>query len=274
MSKQTKIQSRKLTTATASLASDSPPQSDMPPPVTDTTALIHEVTQSFSNAMDKKLSKISETLERISSTLEGQSKRIAEAEQRVSDVEDTVVGLEARLAEAEKKFKTMTDSVDDMENRSRRDNIRILNLEEGTEGKRPIQFFESWLPTVLSLEASPGTKSRIKIDRAHRSLGPRGARPRPVIIKLHNSRDKPRIIAAVRAKQNLEYEGERIFIHQDLSTAVRERRRAFNTVCRALIEKGIRFNMRFPATLTVHHNGTEHRFDSPGGAETFLNTLE
>lgn len=189
-------------------------------------------------------------------------------------MEDTVAGLELRVAEAEKKIKIMADSMDDMENRSRRDNIRILNLEEGTEGKRPIQFFESWLPTVLGLEGSPGTKSRIKIDRAHRSLGPRGARPRPVIIKLHNSRDKPRIMAALRAKPNLEYEGKKIFIHQDLSNAVRERRRAFNSVCQALIDKGIRFSMRFPATLTVNHNGTEHKFETRRVAESFLNTLE
>lgn len=277
MSKQTKIQSRKLTNtsaANASSASDSPLQDDGPLPIVDTTILIREVTQSFTNAMDEKLSKFSKTLEKISSTLESQSKRITAAEQRVSDVEDTVAGLELRVAEAEKKIKIMADSMDDMENRSRRDNIRILNLEEGTEGKRPIQFFESWLPTVLGLEGSPGTKSRIKIDRAHRRLGPRGARPHPVIIKLHNSRDKPRIMAALRAKPNLEYEGKKILIHQDLSTAVRERRRAFNSVCQALIDKGIRFSMRFPATLTVNHNSTEHKFETRRGAENVLNTLE
>lgn len=95
-----------------------------------------------------------------------------------------------------------------------------------------------------------------------------------MVIKLHNSRDKPRIMAAKRAKSNLEYEGKRIFIHQDLSSAVRERRRAFNSVCQALMDKGICFNMRFLATLTVNHNGTEHKFETRRDAENFLNTLE
>ena len=136
-----------------------------------TAALIREVTQNFGDMMEEKLSKFTETLEKISTTLESQSKRITEAEQRVSDVEDTVTGLQGRLAEAEKKIKLMADGMDDMENRSRRDNICVLNLKESTEGKKTIHFFEGWLPTVLGLEATPGVKSRIKIDRAHRSSG-------------------------------------------------------------------------------------------------------
>uniref|UniRef100_A0A3Q0SXH5 L1 transposable element RRM domain-containing protein n=1 Tax=Amphilophus citrinellus TaxID=61819 RepID=A0A3Q0SXH5_AMPCI len=201
----------------------------------------------------KHTARISETLEKISTNLEGQSKCITEVEQRVSDIEDYMAGLETRLAETEKKVKQMADVMDDLENHCRRDNIRVLNLEEGTEGKNPIHC--------------------IKIDRAHRSLGTRGARPQPVIIALHNSRDKPRILAATRAKPNLEYEGRRIFIHQDLSSAVRERRRAFN-VCKALIDKRIRFNMRYPAVLSINLNGTEHRFQTRSEAEDFLKTLE
>ena len=193
-----------------------------PSPTVNTEALIREVTQNFGDMMEEKLSKFTETLEKISTTLESHSKRITEAEQRVSVVEDTVTGLQGRLVMAEKKIKLMADGMDDMENRSRRDNIRVLNLKESNEGKNPIHFFEDWLPSVLGLEATPGVKSRIKIDRAHRSLGPRGVRPRPVIIKLHNSRDKARIMAALRARPNLEHDGQRIFIHQDLSSAVRE----------------------------------------------------
>lgn len=125
--------------------------------------------------------------------------------------------LDGRLAEAERKIKLMADCMNDMENRSRRNNICILNLKEDTEGKRPVNFFETWLPTVLGLQASPGAKNRIKIDLAHRRFGLRGAHPRPVIIKLHNSSDKLRIMAAMRAAPNLEHEGQRIVIHQDLS---------------------------------------------------------
>lgn len=158
---------------------------------------------------------------RLSTKLEGQSKCITETEQRVSEGEGMMTGLDGRLAEAEREIKVMAYCMGDMENGSKQDNICVLNLKEGTEGKRPITFFETWLPDA---------KSHIKIDRAHCSLGLRGMLPRLEIIKLQNSGDKPRITAAVRQRPNLEYEGQRIFIHQDLSTAVRERRQAFSDV--------------------------------------------
>ncbi|CAI5644697.1 unnamed protein product [Oreochromis niloticus] len=277
MSKQTKIQTRKTTAAMMNSASQTGmlvAVGDQPSPPVDTPALIREVTNSISEVIDQKLSTLSGTLEKISSSLENISKRVTEAEQRISDVEDGVTDLAGRLAEAEEKIKIMAKSLDDLENRSRRDNIRIINLKEGAEGDSPIQFFEAWLPATLGLGNSSTGKARIKIDRAHRGLGLRGAHPRPVIIKLHNSRDKQRIMAAVRAAPELHYDGQRIFIHQDFSYAIREKRRGFNASCRALIDKGIHFRMRYPATLVLNHNGTEHKFDSPKDAQSFINALD
>ena len=203
--------------------------------------------------MEEKFSKLTDTLDKIAGSLEGQAKRITEAEQRVCVVEDQVATLELRLSQAEDKLVTMAEQMDDAENRSRRDNIQILNLKEGTEGEKPLEFFESWLPKLLGLSAAKG---RIKMDRAHRTAGPRSDRPRPMIIKLHNSRDKPRILAAPRKAKNLEHGGSHIFIHQDLSSAVRLKRCSYNDVVRKLIDKDIRFMMRFPARLVIQHNGT------------------
>ncbi|KAK7883962.1 hypothetical protein WMY93_027085 [Mugilogobius chulae] len=281
MSKQTKLQTKKITSANASastshreiLLADDLQQCQTQAPE-DVEALILKVSESFGATMEEKLSKFSETLDKISTTLDDLSMRITAAEQRVSDVEDEVTGLGKRLAEAEKKIVLLVSCVDDLENRSRRDNIRIINLKEGTEGTNPIQFFETWLPSFLGLDKRPSAVTRIKMDRAHRSFWSlQGARPRPVVIKLHNSRDKQRIMAAVKAAPVLEHDGQRITINQDLSSAVREKRRAFNAVCRVLIDKGIRFNMHFPATLTLTHQGATHKFSSPKEAEAFVQAL-
>lgn len=273
MSKQTKLQVKKnAANASAStlLADD---LSYLQPPE-DVEALIKKVSESFGATMEEKLSRFSETLDKISTTLENHSTRITAAEQRVSDVEDEVTGLGKRLLEAEKKIALLANCVDDLENRSRRDNIRIINLKEGMEGTNPIHFFETWLPSFLGLDKRPNRITRIKMDRAHRSLGPRqGTRPRPVIIKLHNSSDKQRIMAAVKAAPVLEHDGLRITFSQDFSSVVREKRRAFNEVCRALIERGIRFNMRFPATLMLKHRGAKHTFTSPKDVEAFIKAL-
>lgn len=130
MSKQTKIQSQKWTNAAAanvSLTTDSPSQSDKLLPTMDTTAL-KDFRDSGKNVHSFR--KPVQTHYRC-------------------DVEDIVAGLEVRLTVAEKNIEEMAVGMDDMENRSRRDNICVLNLEEGMEGKHPIQFFlaahSTWL---------------------------------------------------------------------------------------------------------------------------------
>lgn len=134
----------------------------------------------------------------------------------------------------------------------------------------PLEFFESWLPKTLGLRA---VKGRIKMARAHWTARPRSDHLRPVIIKLHNSREKPRILAAARKAKNMEHEGSRIFIHQDLSNAVRLKRRSYNDVVQKFVDKEIRFMMQFPARLMVQHNGTERSFNSTEEALCFVDTL-
>lgn len=151
---------------------DHPPLPNMAPPsltgasmmetsAMDMSKLVREVIQNISEIMEQKFSKLTDTLDKIASSLEGQSKRITETEQWISAVEDRVATLKLRLAQVENWQVTMANQIGDAENHSRRDNIRILNLKEGTEGEHPLGFFESWLPKTLGL---PTAKTRIKID--------------------------------------------------------------------------------------------------------------
>ncbi|KAL0199037.1 hypothetical protein M9458_007577, partial [Cirrhinus mrigala] len=231
--------------------------------------LTREVTECISKVLDEKLSTFTNVLDAISQRVEDNTKRITDAERRVSDIEDTATSTENKLRETEKLIRTLSEKVDDLENRSRRDNIRILGLKEGFEGSQPSAFFAAWLPKVLELDTAKGY---FKIDRAHRSLGPqRGDRPRPVLIKLHNFADKQRIMSAIKTKRYLEVDGQKVFIQQDFSSAVKEKRRSFNKSCEMLIKRGIRFTMRFPAVLCITYDGQKHSFHCPREAQAFLN---
>lgn len=226
------------------------------------------VTEKIGALMEQKFTELHSSLDKLSSRVEDNVKRITEAENRISDGEDRTTTLENKLTELEQRVKILTDRAEDSENRSRRDNIRILGLKEGTEGNQAVRFFGSWLPDVLGLETKRGL---IKIDRAYRSLGPpKKNYNRPVIIKLHNFSDKQQILAAVRKKGEIIYQGDKINIRQDLSTQVRESRRQFNGVCERLIQRGLRFQMRYPASLCFIFNGEERSFKSPREAEEFL----
>ncbi|KAK5873706.1 hypothetical protein PBY51_018722 [Eleginops maclovinus] len=175
-----------------------PASMDATPPGVDTEALAMEISEyvaeKITTMMDKRFGDLSATLDNITTRLEFNTKRITEAESRVSEAEDNMSAMESRLKGLETRVCSLTERSIDIEGRSRRDNLLIYNLTENAEGRQPVTFFEKWLPTLLNLETKRGI---IKIDRAHRSLAP----PKPnwsraVIIKLHNPRDKIRILAA------------------------------------------------------------------------------
>uniref|UniRef100_A0A3Q3EHW0 L1 transposable element RRM domain-containing protein n=1 Tax=Labrus bergylta TaxID=56723 RepID=A0A3Q3EHW0_9LABR len=217
-------------------------------------AIAQNVTEKISALMELKFAELKSSLDKLSTRIGDNTKRIMETECRISDGEDRTASLENKLAELERRVKTLTDRAEDSENRSRRDNIRVIGLKEGAEGRQAVKFFGMWLPDTLGLETKRGT---IKIDRAHRALGPpKKDYNRPVIIKLHNFGDKQKILAAVREKGELIFQVTRIHIRQDLSTQVREARRQFNGTCERLIGRGIRFQM--PLLQETHLSDAEH----------------
>ncbi|KAE8291358.1 hypothetical protein D5F01_LYC10957 [Larimichthys crocea] len=121
-----------------------------------------------------------------------------------------------KLSEVESKLETALDKIDDLENRSRRCNIRVVGLPEGSEGTNPVAFFRTWLPELLEMNAKGGS---VKLDRCHRALTrrpPPGQRPRAVILKLHNFQDKVRIMQAARKAQSLAYNGAPIIFRRFL----------------------------------------------------------
>lgn len=117
--------------------------------------LLQEVTESIGKLLEEKLAKFVNALEAMTTRVEGNSKRLDEAEGRVSTMEDLLATIKNKLREVEKKLQTLTEKADDMEDRTRWDNIRVVGLKEGAEGEQPVAFFERWLPKILNLDTIP-----------------------------------------------------------------------------------------------------------------------
>lgn len=233
-------------------------------------AIAQNVTEKISALMELKFAELQSSLHGLNNRIDENATRITDAETRISECDDRTSSLERKVAELEKTVKLLDARVLDAENRSRRDNLRITGLKEGTEGTQVVEFFETWLPEVLGLETKNG---RIKIDRAHRGRAPVPPQPgyiRPVILKLHNFRDKGRILAAVKDKEEVIYDGKQVYIRADLSPRVKEARRQFNAACEELINRNVRFQMRFPAMLQYSLDGKDYSFESSKKAQKFL----
>uniref|UniRef100_H3AX75 L1 transposable element RRM domain-containing protein n=1 Tax=Latimeria chalumnae TaxID=7897 RepID=H3AX75_LATCH len=191
--------------------------------------------------------------------------RMTEVEQRVSDIEDEARGKTECIAELETKLSAMAEKMDDLENRSRRNNIRIVGFPEGVEKGNPAAFLASVLPSILQLP--PDT--HLNIERAHRSIGPRPGpdqRPRAFVVKLLQFPTRDRLLRAAREKNRLEWNGNRISLFPDLSKELQGRRQRFNPVRRLLQEKG-------PATMKVTFNGKTSAFADPVEALEFAESL-
>ncbi|KAL7381055.1 hypothetical protein ABVT39_027803 [Epinephelus coioides] len=239
-SRRARPEAKKLLAANTEASMDDGDSMSFEESVADTVS--KTVTEKIGALMEQKFSELHSILDKLSSRVEDNTKRITETENRISDGEDRTTTLEHKLAELEQR--------------------------EGAEGNQAVRFFGTWLPDTLGLETKRGS---IKIDWAHRALGPPKKNcNRPVIIKLHNFSDKQWILAAVQEKGEVTYQGNKIYIRQDLSAQVREAWRQFNGVCERLIQRGLRFQMRYLASLCFTFNGEERSFKSPREAEDFL----
>lgn len=161
------------------------------------------------------------------------------------------------------QVKALQEKSVDTENRLRRNNIRIIGLSERAEGSRPAEFAETFLISLLDLPAMPPT---FVVERAHR-VPPTppipGNPPRPFLLKLLNYRDRDRILAAAREKQDLRFNNAKIMLFPDYSPEVQQRRRSFTEVRRRLRDKGLKLSLLYPSKLRVVDGDRAHFFMDP-----------
>uniref|UniRef100_A0A3B4WX50 L1 transposable element RRM domain-containing protein n=1 Tax=Seriola lalandi dorsalis TaxID=1841481 RepID=A0A3B4WX50_SERLL len=220
--------------ATASLP-DLPPMEEEQQPLLTEDALdpafrqtIQEITANITRVIDEKLGPLSQT-------------------------------VQARVRGLENQIQRMAELIDDLENRGRRKNLRVIGLPEDVEGTNPTKFFASWIPNLLELETKAG---RVKIERAHRTLAPKpgpNQRPRPVLIRFHNFVDKQRVLDAARRKGIVKYQESSIMFFQDLSASILRKRKGFEDVKKRLRDIGAKYMMLYPATLKIIHDGEARR---------------
>ena len=196
--------------------------------------------------------------------------RTGEVEGRVSSLEDVVHPLSATMRTATDELGALRAKLDDLENRSRRNNLRFVGFPEKSEGSRPERFLHQWLRDVFGMEEFSRT---FEIERAHRTP-PRapqpGAPPRSLIAKFLNFRDKVAILRLAREKGPLKFNGNNISIYPDFSAEVQRQRVSFAAVKDRLRNEGLPYAMLFPAKLRIIHEGKAHFCTCPKDAMAWL----
>ncbi|KAJ4938059.1 hypothetical protein JOQ06_002685 [Pogonophryne albipinna] len=115
--------------------------------------------------------------------LQAQRVSIAEAQERISDVEEWKTEVNEVMSVMMEQTRLMQGKLTDLEGRSRRNNIRMFCLPEGTEGSSTAKYMESLLKNELEIPE----ETRLQIQHAHRALARKpseGSTPRSIVTPL------------------------------------------------------------------------------------------
>ncbi|KAJ1198811.1 hypothetical protein NDU88_002650 [Pleurodeles waltl] len=199
------------------------------------------------------------------------------------DVTVRVTGLEQRMGslemqintsqEREQDFLYLRSKLTDMEDRSRRDNIRLLGIPENEEGSDMQAFLSSILPKMTSLDFDPP----LEFQRAHR-IGPKrsdnSSRPRPIIACLLRHNQTRQILQVVRSHGPFRIDQHEIRISADYSKETNERRKAFLALRPRLRKLEMKYGLFDPARMWVTKNGVSKDFYNPDELRLFLDSFQ
>lgn len=200
---------------------------------------------------------------------------IQQLETAANDTQERMEKLESTCAALLESNEELKAKLDDLENRSRRNNIRIIGLPENIEGPQPTAFIDTLLREIFGADAFPTSAIA---DRAHRiataNKKATPPRPRPLIVRIHHFQTKERILKLAREAGSVSFRGSKIYFFPDFSAETSKKRTAFIPVKSQLKNYGLSYRMLFPATLLVtDKEGLRHTFLSPEEATRFVKRL-
>lgn len=196
--------------------------------------------------------------------------RVSNTEKHISALEDENNAASPKVEKLCKEIEILHNQVDDLISRSKRNNLRLINIKEGAEAGGLDDLIDKILRYILDLKE--GEKPP-EVDRAHRAPRPRpdpSQPPRAIFIRLLRWSDRKNILQAAGKKSSLFWEGTRFFVRQDLSARVQQQRAAYSDIIEKIKSKGYRFGILYPARLIITIDGQRLTYGSTAEAETDL----
>lgn len=163
------------------------------------------------------------------------------------------VMVEAHTAQGE-DISWIKDKLADLEDRSRRNNLKLRGIPESVPPSQLLQYAQALFSTLIP----EATASDLLVDRIHRVPKPSflpDDTPRDVLMRVHYYHIKDRILQASRKQKNIPQQYAAIRVLPDLSRHTLQFRRNLMTITKALRNHNILHKWKYPATLSITHNG-------------------
>lgn len=240
------------------------------------TSVAQEVSRLLMPLFDKRLDVLHTSINSALSLITTNAQKISELKNRVTACEIATNTLDQTCSQHQETERALRDKIEDLENRSRRNNLRFVGIPENITGDDLLTFLTTDMLQALGIDLPPDLRS---IERVHR-IGPPNPpgegnrRPRPVIARYLNWSGKERILQAYRRQNDLQVRDRKLLIFQDFSASVSQKRRAFTPICRYLHNKAIRFQLLYPAKLKIQNEGRQLFFEDPTQARRHFNITD
>ncbi|PIO33985.1 hypothetical protein AB205_0123800, partial [Aquarana catesbeiana] len=204
--------------------------------------------EGFVTRMERALRQDIEALQADTAHIGG---RVETLEASVEDITPTLQALQTHCQTQDQRIDSLLDQLDDVENCSRRVNIRIRGLTEATAPKDIVPTLQGVFKQILGREAP----AQIEIDPAHMALRPLlddPDKPRD-ICKLHKYSLKERIMH-VRGVRHMDFDGAKLSVFPDLSRHTLMQRRALKPMLEVLQKAYLVYCWGVPFSLSGHHS--------------------
>lgn len=218
-----------------------------------------DITQEMKDEFDSFKKDINTKLAETANELASHETRLEEAEKRLEEMERWNLAAKDALIQSLQQQRNIQTKLADLEGRSRRNNIRIFGLKEGSEGNSVLQCVEDLLRAELSLPPD----SALNIQRAHRALVPKPGPekpPRSVVVNFLQFSTKEMVLKAAW-KKKVVHQDKQLFFDHDYAADVVQKRKEYAGIKKALKERGIRFQT--PLTrIRIHWESGARTYDS------------
>lgn len=166
----------------------------------------------------------------------------------------------AEVTKLQKKF-------DELEDRSRMNNVRLVGLPVGNERDDPRGYLQKMLPIwIPQLDRSVP----LEIDRAHRIYSNNTARPRTMIFRLLRYTDRQAILEGARKAKPTLPDGTKLQFFADYGPGTMQEWQKYKEIRAKLWQKRIDAYLIYPAILKVTYKGVKMSFNSAEEAKEAL----
>ncbi|KAJ1121639.1 hypothetical protein NDU88_000159 [Pleurodeles waltl] len=235
------------------------------------------------DAILKELLAIRSSISSLEHTVSTNTMEVQGLRNEVVKFQINMQSTDARLSAVENLIDKIPDNSQDigylqqkvieLEDRSRRNNLRIIGLPEQIEKNNILDFLTTFLPTLTKITFS----QPLDFQRAHR-VRSRGitssTRPRHVLACCLHHQQARQIILAAKKHGPYEYDSSRIIITADFSAPTNFKRKQFLNVRTRLKKREIKYGLLEPATMIVTFQGKTKEYFDPHDLESFLNDLD